>query len=48
VPDSELHILMTTDHDVDMGPNEEWIDKQDELATLFVDFLNRVTSRTSV
>lgn len=47
MPDSELHILMTTDHDVDMGPNEEWIDKQGELAALFVDFLDRVRSRTS-
>jgi pimeloyl-ACP methyl ester carboxylesterase len=47
MPDSELHILMPQEHDVDMSPNEEWVAKQDELAALFVDFLRRVQSRAS-
>lgn len=41
MPAAELHILMNTDLDVDMGPNEEWVAKQNELSALFVDFMNR-------
>ncbi len=42
MPDCERHILMPEELDVDMGPNEEWVAKQGELAALFVAFLRRV------
>jgi pimeloyl-ACP methyl ester carboxylesterase len=48
MPDSELHVLMPEEHDVDMSPNEDWVAKQDELAALFADFLRRVQSRASI
>lgn len=47
MPDNELHILMPRDLDVDMGPNEEWVAKQNELAALFVDFMRRVQARVT-
>jgi pimeloyl-ACP methyl ester carboxylesterase len=47
MPDSELHVLMPDEQDVDMSPNEEWVAKQDELAALFVDFMRRLQSRAS-
>lgn len=45
MPDCELHILMPGQLEIDMGPNEEWIAKQDELAALFGDFLRRMRGR---
>ena len=45
MPDCELHILMPGQLDIDMGPNEEWIAKEAELAALFAGFLGRVRGR---
>ena len=45
MPDCELHVLFPHEHDADMSPNEEWVAKGEELAALFVDFLQRVQSR---
>jgi pimeloyl-ACP methyl ester carboxylesterase len=41
LPDAELHHLMTTHHDLDLAPREEWDEKLDELAAIFIDFLRR-------
>jgi hypothetical protein len=41
MPNSELHILMEREHDVDMSPNEEWVAKNAELANLLIDFMAR-------
>jgi pimeloyl-ACP methyl ester carboxylesterase len=44
---AELHILMPEDRDVDLAV-EEWDDKEDELAAIFIDFLNRVSAPSRV
>jgi pimeloyl-ACP methyl ester carboxylesterase len=41
LPGGELHILMPQDREVDLAI-EEWDGKHGELASIFVDFLNRV------
>jgi hypothetical protein len=45
LPDCELHVLFPHEHEADMSPNEEWVAKNDELTSLFADFLKRVQSR---
>jgi len=41
LPNCELHILFEHEHDIDMSPNEEWVAKNEALATLFVQFLQK-------
>lgn len=41
IPDSELYELMTEQMDVDLGPIEEWYEKENEMAAAFIDFLKR-------
>jgi len=47
LPDAELHILLPEDKEVDLAV-EDCDDKHDELAAIFVDFLNRVSSAARV
>jgi hypothetical protein len=48
LPNSELHILMPQDVDEDVS-TAGWDEKQGELASIFIDFLKRVSvSRTKV
>ncbi len=47
LPNAELHVLMTEDREVDLAV-EEWDDKEDELAAIFVGFLNRVSAPSRV
>ncbi len=47
LPNAELHVLMPQDRDVDLAV-EEWDEKEDELAAIFVDFLNRVSAPSRV
>ena len=42
LPNAELHHLMTTHHDLDLAPREEWDEKLAELAAIFTAFLKRV------
>ena len=42
IPGSELHELPITDQDVDLIPFEDWARHEDEIATVFVDFMRRV------
>ncbi len=44
LPNGELHHLMTKHHDLDLGPREEWDEKEGEMAALFGDFLKRVAA----
>jgi hypothetical protein len=48
LPNAELHHLMTTHHDAPLAPREEWDEKLDELAAIFVDFLNRTSARAAM
>jgi pimeloyl-ACP methyl ester carboxylesterase len=41
LPNCELHILFEHEHDVDMSPNDEWVAKNEALATLFLQFLQK-------
>ena len=41
LPHAELHPLVTKRYDMDVGPREEWDQKEGELAALFVDFMKR-------
>jgi pimeloyl-ACP methyl ester carboxylesterase len=41
IPNSELHKVMGPDMDVDLGPIEEWEEKDGEMAALFDGFLRR-------
>ena len=41
LPSSELHHVQTVFHDADLGPAEDWIGKESEMAALFTDFLAR-------
>jgi pimeloyl-ACP methyl ester carboxylesterase len=43
LPNSELHILLPEQKNVDLAM-EDWEGKDDELAAIFVDFLNRVAA----
>jgi pimeloyl-ACP methyl ester carboxylesterase len=45
LPKSELHHLMTTHHDLDLAPREEWDEKVGELAAIFTDFLKRMSAK---
>ena len=45
LPYCELHTLFTKDYDVDMSPNAEWVAKNETLATLFMQFLQKVLPR---
>jgi pimeloyl-ACP methyl ester carboxylesterase len=45
LPHCELHTLFTKDYDVDMSPNAEWVAKNETLATLFMQFLQKVLPR---
>jgi pimeloyl-ACP methyl ester carboxylesterase len=47
LPNSELHVLFPTQLDVDLAV-EDWDDKEGELASIFVDFLNRVSTAARV
>ena len=42
IPGSELYELFTEDLDEDLGPIEEWYEREEEMAAVFVDFLERV------
>lgn len=42
IPNCELHHLVTTQYDADVGPRDEWNAKEDELAALFDAFMKRV------
>jgi pimeloyl-ACP methyl ester carboxylesterase len=44
-PDVELCKLITTEYDMDVGPHDEWHEKEDEQVRLFVDFMKRVEAR---
>jgi pimeloyl-ACP methyl ester carboxylesterase len=41
LPRGEVRHLMTTYHDLDLGPREEWDEKEAEMAAIFCDFLKR-------
>ncbi len=45
IPDSEIHEMWTEDVDVDLFPLEEWDAREDEMAAIFVDFLERRGAR---
>jgi pimeloyl-ACP methyl ester carboxylesterase len=47
LPNSELHILLPQDVEVDVA-TESWDEKRDELAAIFIDFLNRVSVASAV
>jgi pimeloyl-ACP methyl ester carboxylesterase len=47
LPNSELHILMPQDVEVDVW-TEGWDEKRDELASIFIDFLKRVSVASQV
>jgi pimeloyl-ACP methyl ester carboxylesterase len=47
LPNSELHVLFPTQLDVDLAV-EDWDEKEGELASIFVDFLNRVSAPARV
>ncbi|MBI2361378.1 MAG: alpha/beta hydrolase [Deltaproteobacteria bacterium] len=44
LPNGEVHHLMTKYHDLDLGPREEWDEKESEMAAIFGEFLNRVAA----
>jgi pimeloyl-ACP methyl ester carboxylesterase len=44
--DAEVHVLFPQHYDMDLSPREEWDERAGEMAALFVDFINRVTSRS--
>jgi pimeloyl-ACP methyl ester carboxylesterase len=39
---AEVHVLFPKHYDMDLSPREEWDEKADEMAALFVDFMKRV------
>jgi pimeloyl-ACP methyl ester carboxylesterase len=39
LPSSELHNVQTVFHDADLGPAEDWTEKEAEMAAVFTDFL---------
>jgi pimeloyl-ACP methyl ester carboxylesterase len=45
IPNSQLHELPITDQDVALIPFEEWAPYEDEIAHVFVDFMQRVELR---
>jgi pimeloyl-ACP methyl ester carboxylesterase len=47
LPNSELHVMFPTQLDVDLAV-EDWEEREGELASIFVDFLNRVSSAARV
>jgi pimeloyl-ACP methyl ester carboxylesterase len=47
LPSNEIHHLMTTHHDVDLAPREEWDEKLGEMAAIFAGFLKRVAAGTA-
>jgi pimeloyl-ACP methyl ester carboxylesterase len=47
LPNSELHVMFPTQLDVDLAV-EDWDDREGELASIFVDFLNRVSTAAPV
>ncbi|MGH7846898.1 MAG: alpha/beta fold hydrolase [Candidatus Binatia bacterium] len=47
LPKNEIHHLMTTHHDADLAPKEEWDEKLGELAAIFAAFLKRVAAATA-
>lgn len=47
LPNCELHHVMTKNYDLELSPNEEWDEKQGELAAVFVDFMQRVKSHVA-
>jgi pimeloyl-ACP methyl ester carboxylesterase len=48
IPGSELHQLPITDQDVPLIPFPEWGAYEEEIARVFVDFMQRVTQRAPV
>jgi pimeloyl-ACP methyl ester carboxylesterase len=44
LPNAELHHLMTTHHDLDLAPREEWDEKVGDLAAIFTGFLKRMSA----
>jgi hypothetical protein len=44
IPGSELHELPITDQDVDLIPFPDWAEHEDEIATVFDDFMKRVVA----
>jgi pimeloyl-ACP methyl ester carboxylesterase len=42
IPNSELHDLFPGDEDIDLVPPEDWQAKDDQMAAVFVEFLQRV------
>jgi pimeloyl-ACP methyl ester carboxylesterase len=48
LPNSELHILFPEEHDIPLVPPEDWAYKYDEMAGIFVDFLNRASAAARV
>lgn len=47
IPGSELHELPITDQDVDLIPFADWARHEDEITTVFVDFMRRVESASA-
>lgn len=41
IPNSELYELFAEDRDEDLGPMEEWYEREAEMAAAFIDFLKR-------
>lgn len=44
IPNSELYELFTEDRNEDLGPIEEWYEREAEMAAAFIDFLKRAQS----
>lgn len=44
MPRGQVRRLMTTYHDLDLGPREEWDEKEAEMAAIFRDFLKRAVA----
>lgn len=47
IPGSEIHEMWTEDVDIDIFPLEEWDKREDEMAAMFADFLDRAGIRQS-
>ena len=45
IPGSEYFELYTEDVDTDLFPIEEWDKREDELAAVFIDFLDRAQGK---
>jgi hypothetical protein len=44
LPHGELRPLVTREFDMDVGPRDEWEEKEGELAAIFIEFMRRVAA----